>query len=67
MMKMIRRKTALAAGITAALAISSGWAADGLPDQTLDDYKIGETLLGDELNEKDLAGKVVVIEYWGTR
>ena len=52
---------------TAALSLQSLWAADALPDQSLSDYKIGETILGDEVKEEDLAGKVVVIEYWGTR
>ncbi|NNC88633.1 MAG: hypothetical protein HKN82_09270 [Akkermansiaceae bacterium] len=56
-----------AAALAALLAIPAARAADDLPDQSLSDYKVGETLLGDEVKEKDLEGRVVVIEYWGTR
>jgi len=51
----------------AALAVSRAWvAAAELPDQSLSDYKIGETISGDEVRKEDLEGRVVVIEYWGT-
>jgi hypothetical protein len=60
-------KLGCAATVLAAMSIPSLRAAEGLPDQSLSDYKIGETVLGDEVKEEDLAGKVVVIEYWGTR
>jgi hypothetical protein len=40
---------------------------DALPDAQLGDWKIGQTLRGDEVKAEDLEGKVVVIEYWGTR
>ena len=40
---------------------------DELPDNTLSEFKFGETLFGDEVKADDLEGKVVAIEYWGTR
>ena len=40
---------------------------DELPDNTLSEWKFGETLFGDKADAKDLEGKVVAIEYWGTR
>jgi len=38
-----------------------------LPDQSLSDYRIGSAVRGKELKPEELEGKVVVIEYWGTR
>lgn len=56
----------LAAAAAVAFALPTLQAAD-LPDQSLSDYKIGKTLRGDEVKSDDLEGRVVVIEYWGTR
>lgn len=45
-------------------------AAAALPLQAaanLSDWKIGKVQVGEEVDKKDLEGKVVVIEYWGTR
>ena len=64
-MKVKFAKLAVAAVTATAFAIPLLSAAD-LPDQTLDDYKIGKTLVG-EVDDDNLEGKVVVIEYWGTR
>ena len=33
----------------------------------LADWKFGKFIQGDPVTAKDLAGKVVVIEYWGTQ
>jgi hypothetical protein len=52
--------------IAASFAVPATHAAD-LPDQKLSDYKVGETLRGDEVKSADLEGRVVVIEYWGTQ
>lgn len=38
-----------------------------LPDQSLSDYRIGSAVRGEERKLEELEGKVVVIEYWGTR
>lgn len=62
-MKSTSGRTAIAAVIAAGLALPIVHAAD----QTLDDFKIGKTVRGDEVKEKELEGRVVVIEYWGTR
>lgn len=34
---------------------------------TLSDFELGEHVSGEKLKLSKLAGKVVVIEYWGTR
>lgn len=43
----------------------------GLPlqaaDTKLSDWEIGTVQVGAEVSMKDLQGKVVVFEYWGTR
>jgi len=32
---------------------------------TLSEWKLGSTLFGEDVSEKDMEGKVVVIEHWG--
>ena len=42
----------------------------GKPDLTgksLSEWKLGETLVNEDVNISNLKGKVVVIEYWGVR
>ena len=58
-------QTVLAAA-AAALAVPALHAAD-LPDQSLSDYKLGETVSGEAVKMDDLDGRVVVFEYWGTQ
>ncbi len=38
-----------------------------VPDAKLSDFKLGEHVAGEETNLDRLRGKVVAIEYWGTR
>ncbi len=61
------RKSVVAGVVAAALSLPALQAAEGLPDQTLSDYKAGQTLRGAEVSMKDLEGRVVVFEYWGTQ
>jgi len=34
---------------------------------TIDDLKPGKTVVGPNLSTADMKGKVVLVEYWGTR
>jgi len=36
-------------------------------EHTLSEFKLGEHVSGEKVKLADLGGKVVVIEYWGTR
>lgn len=36
-------------------------------DTKLSDWEIGTVQVGEDVDMKDLKGKVVVFEYWGTR
>lgn len=36
-----------------------------VPEHSLSEWKLGETISGDAVDLDDLAGKVVAIEYWG--
>jgi|GEM_PF-1346520 len=68
-MKTILGKLVTGGVVAAALAFPVLTAADDdkVPVAKLSDWKIGETLRGDVVKEEDLVGKVVVVEYWGTR
>jgi hypothetical protein len=67
-MKTILGELVTGGVIAAALAFPVLTAADeDLPDAKLADWKIGDTLRGDDVKADDIEGKVVVIEYWGTR
>ena len=48
---------------TAAILI----AAAGAHAQTLGDFKAGKSITGDPVDLETLKGRVVAIEYWGTR
>ncbi|MGE9271120.1 MAG: TlpA family protein disulfide reductase [Verrucomicrobiales bacterium] len=41
--------------------------AEDLPDHDLSEWSLGPTLFGEEVSERDMKGKVVVIEHWGVR
>ncbi len=41
--------------------------AQNLPDYKLSEFTLGEHISGDKVNLSKLEGKVVAIEYWGTR
>ena len=36
-------------------------------EMTLDDLTVGQTVLGPKISAAELKGKVVYVEYWGTR
>lgn len=36
-------------------------------EHTLSEFKLGEHVSGEKVKLDDLGGKVVVIDYWGTR
>ena len=49
-----------------ALALSCSFAqANDMPDHDLTEWRVGETLFGEEAKLQKLKGQVVVIEYWG--
>ncbi|MDX1679107.1 MAG: TlpA disulfide reductase family protein [Akkermansiaceae bacterium] len=50
----------------AAFLLPCAHAKDG-KQQQLSEWSLGETLFGEEVKIDDLAGKVVVLEYWGVR
>jgi hypothetical protein len=50
----------------AALSIA-GMAQDTVPDHSLSEFTLGELVSGNEVDFSTLQGKVVTIEYWGTR
>ena len=41
--------------------------AEDLPDHKLSEWSLGTVVQGDTYTQKDLEGKVVVIEDWGVR
>ena len=47
------------------LLASSAFAQDA--EHKLSEFQLGETIAGEEVKLDELEGKVVVIEYWGTR
>lgn len=53
----------VAAGIFAALL--AAFSLQAAP--TFSDFEVGDVQVGDKALAKDLEGKVVVVEYWGTR
>ncbi len=36
-------------------------------EMSLDDLTVGQTVLGPKISGAELKGKVVYVEYWGTR
>lgn len=38
-----------------------------LTGKSLSDWKLGETLVNEDVDISNLKGKIVVIEYWGVR
>jgi len=51
------------------LTASSSQAADAEPaeEHSLSDFKLGDHVSGEKRKLSKLQGKVVVLEYWGTR
>ncbi len=68
-LKVMKIKTLL--GLSAAFCVSiSGSLAvgqDAVPDHSLSDFTLGDHISGDKVDLSKLEGKVVTIEYWGTR
>jgi len=59
-------KTRILIGVATALcAITSH--AQNLPDFKLSEFKLKKHISGDDVKLSELEGKVVAIEYWGTR
>ncbi len=38
-----------------------------VPNHQLSEWKLGDVIIGDPTSTENLKGKVVVIEYWGTK
>lgn len=67
-MKNIRLATAAAIAFSIATATSLRVSADeDLPDHNLSEWRVGDVLIGEKVDLKKAEGKVVAIEYWGTR
>ena len=54
-------------GIIAALGIFTAFNAVQGAEHTLSEFNLGENVSGPKVKLDKLDGKVVVIEYWGTR
>ena len=54
-------------GILAAFGIFAAFNAARSAEHTLSEFNLGENLSGPKVKLDKLTGKVVVIEYWGTR
>ena len=55
----------LTASVVAAISWNSQ--AEDVPEHKLSDWRLGSLVSGDKVDLKNLDGKVVAIEYWGTR
>ncbi|NNE92961.1 MAG: hypothetical protein HKN23_15055 [Verrucomicrobiales bacterium] len=62
----MKRHILFGIGATFSLAFAA-IAQDAVPDHTLDEFKLGEHVSGDKVDLSKAKGKVVTIEYWGTR
>jgi len=40
---------------------------DAVPDHKLSEFKLGDHVSGEKVDLSKMEGKVVAIEYWGTR
>ena len=60
---LIGMSTAFCIALSAVLTVS----AHAVPDHNLSEFKLGEHVSGPEVDLSELDGKVVAIEYWGTR
>ena len=56
----MRAMPLLTVGLIAGLSLNA-------KEMTLDDLTVGKTVLGPNFSASDLKGKVVYVEYWGTR
>ena len=60
-------KIKLLIGMSALFCAAFAANAQNVPDHTLSDFKLGDHISGDKVDLSKLDGKVVAIEYWGTR
>ena len=58
-------------GVSAAYCLAfsalSALGQDSVPDHKLSEFKLGDVVSGEDIDLSKLEGKVVAIEYWGTR
>jgi hypothetical protein len=54
-------------GILTAFGIFAAFNTAQSAEHTLSEFQLGENISGTEVKLDKLEGKVVVIEYWGTR
>ena len=66
-MKNIRFATAAIALALSALTTLRVSAGEDLPDHNLSEWRVGDVLVGEKVDLKQAEGKVVAIEFWGTR
>ncbi|HIG83301.1 MAG TPA: hypothetical protein EYG40_13420 [Verrucomicrobia bacterium] len=57
----------MSVGFTASPAKAADADADANAEHNLSDFKLGDHVSGEERKLSKLKGKVVVLEYWGTR
>ena len=57
----------LGATLCLALMAFPALAQDAVPDHNISEFELGEHLSGPEVDLSKQKGKVVAIEYWGTR
>ncbi|MCB1096587.1 MAG: hypothetical protein R3F19_20390 [Verrucomicrobiales bacterium] len=66
-MKNIRVATAAIALALSAFTTLRVSADEDLPDHNLSEWRVGDVLVGEKVDLKQAEGKVVAIEFWGTR
>jgi thiol-disulfide isomerase/thioredoxin len=66
-MKMFHPKRCLVPMLSLGLLCGMGMAEDTVPDHKLSEWDFGKVLFGEKFFNKDLKGKVVLIENWGVR
>ena len=64
-MKTKIKKLIACMGVTFGLLATSP--AGVVPDHKLSEWKLGQTIFGEKVSEKEAKGKVVVIEHWGVK
>lgn len=63
----MKSKILLGLGMCAGFLATSVAQDGAVPDHSLSEFKLGEHVTGNEVDLTKQDGKVVVIEYWGTR
>ena len=64
-------KKSILIGVSAAYCLAfsaiSAIGQDSVPDHKLSEFKLGDVVSGEKVDFSKMEGKVVTIEYWGTR